>query len=89
MQILRSVRQSFVVGLAAGTAVGMLLPKEGRGAIRSVVKGAMKAAMAALRTGHEGLAHAREALQDLAAEARTEHAANNTNGDGATSSRKT
>jgi hypothetical protein len=72
MVILRGVRQSFVVGIATGAAVGLLVPKEGRAMVRSAVKTAMKAAMAGLRRGHEGIAHAREAISDLAAEARHE-----------------
>jgi hypothetical protein len=72
MVILRSLRQSFFVGLAAGVTAGLVLPKPGRPVLRPLTKGAMKSAMLALRKGQEGVAHIGEALDDLVAEVRSE-----------------
>jgi hypothetical protein len=73
MAILRSVRQSFVVGLAAGVAVGVALSKPGQPGVRAVAKTAMKGAMSAFKKGQLRIAQAREAISDIAAEASHEH----------------
>ncbi|MBN9160389.1 MAG: hypothetical protein BGO98_19370 [Myxococcales bacterium 68-20] len=72
MVILRSLRQSFIVGLAAGVTAGLVLPKPDRPVLRPLTKGAMKSALLALRKGQEGIAHVGEALEDLVAEVRSE-----------------
>jgi hypothetical protein len=72
MVILRTLRQSFVVGLAAGAAAAFVLPKPDRPVLRPLTKGAMKTALLALRRGHEGIASAGEAIEDLVAEVRSE-----------------
>ncbi len=72
MVILRSLRQSFVVGLAAGVTAALVLPKPDRPVLRPLTKGAMKSAMRAFRKGQEGVAHLGEALDDLVAEVRSE-----------------
>lgn len=72
MVILRSLRQSFIVGLAAGVTAGLVMPKPGRPVLRPLTKGAMKSAMLALRKGQEGIAQMGEALEDLVAEVRSE-----------------
>jgi hypothetical protein len=76
MKILRSVGQTLVLGIAAGVAAGVVLSKpDGRPALRSLVKGTMKFGIRALAKSRERLAETREALEDLAAEAHNELAA--------------
>jgi hypothetical protein len=74
MVILRSVRQSFVLGVAAGATAGLLLPRPGPSMLRPMTKGAVKAAMLALQTSKERLASLGEAISDAVAEARHEYA---------------
>ena len=79
MVILRSVRQSFLLGVAVGGAAGLLLPKPGPSMLRPLTKGAVKAAMKALQTGRERLAELGEAVSDAVAEARHEYDAGDAN----------
>jgi hypothetical protein len=76
MKIIRSA-PSFILGMAVGVAagVGLASKPDGRPALRSLVKGTMKSAIRALARSRERLAETREALEDLAAEARNELAA--------------